>query len=89
MTIVFAETEGEEERLDRLLAKATELEHPSIDPEGIETMKGFRMWHNPAQQRQPPPARRGATCQPSPQPHRPLSHPACDSLRVSSHEHRT
>ena len=25
----------------RLLAKALELEHPGIDPEGIETMKGF------------------------------------------------
>ena len=41
MTVVFASSESDEERLDRLLAKATELEHPGIDPEGIETMKGF------------------------------------------------
>jgi hypothetical protein len=41
MEIVFTDAQGDEERLDRLLAKATELEHPGIDPEGIETMKGF------------------------------------------------
>lgn len=41
MTIVFTGTESDEARLNKLLAKATELEHPGIDPEGIETMKGF------------------------------------------------
>eukprot|EP01043_Picozoa_sp_COSAG02_P055647 COSAG02_NODE_6485_length_3543_cov_2.301394_1_plen_434_part_00 len=41
MTIVFPGSESDEGRLDRLLAKAMELEHPGIDPEGVETMKGF------------------------------------------------
>ena len=41
MTVVFADSHSDAEQLDILLAKATELEHPGIDPEGIETMKGF------------------------------------------------
>ena len=41
MELVFTDAQGEEERLQRLLAKAMELEHPGIDPEGVETMKGF------------------------------------------------
>ena len=41
MTIKFNDNDSESDRLDRLLAKATELEHPGIDPEGIETMRGF------------------------------------------------
>ena len=41
MIVVFPDGEEDEARLERLLAKATELEHPGIDPEGIATMKGF------------------------------------------------
>ena len=37
--IVFGAEESADSRLDKLFAKAMELEHPGIDEEGIETMK--------------------------------------------------
>ena len=39
--IEFNGAESDEEKLDRLLELATELEHPGIDPQGIATMKEF------------------------------------------------
>ena len=37
--VVFGAEESADSRLDKLFAKAMELEHPGIDEEGIETMK--------------------------------------------------
>ena len=40
-TVAFDGTESAEDRLDRLLGVAKQLEHPGIDDAGIETMKDY------------------------------------------------